>query len=114
MGRNVISEQTNLIKWAEASPTISRFFPSEYGTDIEYYPEESKHEKPHQQKLKVRKYIHEHVKRLEITYLVTGPYADLYMGKGRKTEWGSFDPISKKATLLGTGDEPVSFTTMDE
>jgi len=51
---------------------------------------------------------------LQYTYLVTGPYADLYMGKSKNNEYGSFDVKAKSATLLGTGDEPVSFTTMEE
>lgn len=62
----------------------------------------------------MRKYIRENVRKLHITYLVTGPYSDLYLGKmsGEATETGSFDPQEKKAVLLGTGKEPVSFTTM--
>jgi len=102
-----------LIALAEKSSTIHTFFPSEYGTDIEYYPH-SVHEKPHQLKLQVRKYISENVKKLNITYLVTGPYSDLYIGKqtGEAAKAGSFDPMSKRAVLLGTGDEKISFTTM--
>ena len=103
-----------MIKLAESSPNIIRFFPSEYGTDIEYYPDESPHEKPHQLKLKVRKYIKDHVKRLEHTYLVTGPYADMYLSNGNNPETGFWDIEGKKAVLLGTGDDAVSFTTRPE
>jgi hypothetical protein len=96
------------------TPNIKRFFPSEYGTDIEY-GSQSATEKPHQQKLKVRAYIREAVKRLEYTYLVTGPYAEGYIGKGRgDLSAGGFDVQARKAVLLGTGNEKISLTTMPE
>jgi nucleoside-diphosphate-sugar epimerase len=109
----VILTQIPLISLAEASSTIHTFYPSEYGTDIEYGPS-SVNEPPHQRKLQVRKHIRENVKRLNITYLVTGPYSDLYIGKmrGNASKTGTFDPKEKKAVLLGTGNERVSFTTM--
>ncbi|GME28896.1 Isoflavone reductase family protein [Neofusicoccum parvum] len=114
VGRNVIAEQINLIKLAEASPSIKRFFPSEYGTDIKYGPA-SASEKPHQQKLKVRAYLEsDAVKRLEYTYLVTGPYADMYIQKSAVDEAGTFDVKAKKATLLGDGNGKISLTTMDD
>lgn len=114
LGRTAIQLQIPLIKVAESSPTIKRFFPSEYGTDIEYSPDSST-EKPHQQKLKVRAYIRDNVKRLEHTYLVTGPYPEMYIQANRnKPELGSFDVLAKKAWLLGTGKEKVSFTTMPD
>jgi NmrA-like family len=101
-----------LIQWASET-SVTRFFPSEYGTDIEYSPK-SASEKPHQQKLKVRKYMAT-VKDLEWTYLVTGPYSDLYFGPTRTNpEVGSFEPKDKKATLLGDGKGRVSFTAMAE
>lgn len=111
LGRNAILTQIPLIKLAEASPSIKYFYPSEYGTDIEYGPK-SPNEKPHQLKLQVRKFIRENVKELKITYLVTGPYSDLFIAPNKDPRVGSFDPKSKKATLLGTGEEQVSFTTM--
>lgn len=112
VGRNVIGEQINLLKLAEQTENIVRFFPSEYGTDIEYSAA-SASEKPHQQKLKVRKYIRESVKRLEYTYLVTGPYADLYVGAlSAAPDAGSFDVEAKKAVLLGDGEGNISLTTM--
>lgn len=110
----MIDSQINLICLAEESGTINRFFPSEYGTDIEYFPH-SKDEKPHQQKLKVRAYIREHVKRLEYTYLVTGPYADSYIGPTKAApDAGSFNVLTKEATILGDGEGRVSLTTMAE
>jgi hypothetical protein len=114
VGRNVIAHQIDLIRLAEQTENIKRFFPSEYGTDIVYGPK-SANEKPHQLKLKVRAYLQDHVKRLEYTYLVTGPYADGYIGKGLgDPRAGSFDVKAKKAYLLGTGKEKVAMTTRPE
>jgi nucleoside-diphosphate-sugar epimerase len=103
--------QIPLLKLAEASSSIKYFYPSEYGTDIEYGPKSPK-EKPHQLKLQVRKFIRENVRKIKITYLVTGPYSDLFIAPNKDPRIGSFDPKGKKATLLGTGKEKVSFTTM--
>ncbi|QDS75962.1 hypothetical protein FKW77_003701 [Venturia effusa] len=113
VGRAVIQSQIPLLALAEQTPNIKRFFPSEYGTDIEYGPKPPG-EKPHQQKLKVRKYIRENVKRLEVTYLVTGPYVDGYIGAPNRGDvrLGGFDVKNRKAYLLGTGKEKVAFTTM--
>ncbi|KAK4898263.1 hypothetical protein LTR27_004270 [Elasticomyces elasticus] len=115
-GRNAILSQIDLLRWAEQTPNIKRFFPSEYGTDIEYSPETSPHEKPHQLKLKVRAFIKEHIKRLEHTYVVTGPYAEMAFGRMPPAieVAGTFDVQGKRAILLGTGDEPVSYTTMPD
>jgi len=111
LGRNTIADQIPLIELAEKTETIKKFFPSEFGTDIEYGPQ-SKDEKPHQQKLKVRKYIREHVKRLEYSFIVTGPFADGFIGAPRgESRAGGFDVKAKKAILLGTGEEKVSLTT---
>lgn len=65
-------------------------------------------------KLQVRKFIKQDVRRLEITYLVTGPYADLFIGKSKNAEYGTFDVTAEKATLLSTGKEKISFTSMEE
>lgn len=35
VGRSIIHQQLELIKIADAHPDVKRFFPSEYGTDIE-------------------------------------------------------------------------------
>ncbi|KAJ4384459.1 hypothetical protein N0V86_000058 [Didymella sp. IMI 355093] len=111
LGRNAILTQIPLLKLAEASSSIKSFYPSEYGTDIEYGPQ-SPTEKPHQLKLQVRKFIRENVTKLKITYLVTGPYSDLFIAPNKDPRIGSFDPKARKATLLGTGGEKISFTTM--
>jgi hypothetical protein len=112
VGRAGIEKQIPLITWAEECG-VRRFVASEYGTDIEYWPQ-SAHEPPHQLKLKVRAHMRT-MKNIEHTYIVTGPYSDLYFGpmKGRP-ELGSFDAAQKKAVLLGDGDGPVSFTAMIE
>ena len=116
MGRAVIDAQIPLIQWASEIPSVRRFFPSEYGTDIEYGPN-SPTEKPHQQKLKVRAHMNAVARdRLEYTYLVTGPYSDLYFGPpmAAAPRAGGFDVQGKKATLLGDGKGRVSFTSMGE
>lgn len=110
MGRNAILAQIPLVKVAEASPSIQFFYPSEYGTDIEY-DASSTSEKPHQLKLQVRKYIREKTRKLKVTYLVTGPYSGLYFGSSPEPQAGTFNVKARKATLLGTGEEKVSFTT---
>ncbi|TKA69989.1 hypothetical protein B0A55_08841 [Friedmanniomyces simplex] len=114
-GRNAILSQIDLLRLAEQTQNIKRFFPSEYGTDIEYSPA-SANEKPHQLKLKVRAYIKEHVKRVQYTYVVTGPYAEMALSRMPPAieAAGSFDVHGKKAILLGSGDEPVSYTTMPD
>ncbi|KAF2770768.1 NAD(P)-binding protein [Teratosphaeria nubilosa] len=116
VGRPVIHHQVNLIEWADQHPDVKRFFPSEYGTDIEYGPS-SAQEKPHQQKLKVRAVL-KGVKDLDYTYVVTGPYADADRGlflsarPPEEEEAGTFDVKRKRAVLLGTGDGEISLTTM--
>ncbi|KAF2714067.1 NAD(P)-binding protein [Pleomassaria siparia CBS 279.74] len=115
LGRNVILLQNSLLTLAESSPTIHTFYPSEYGTDIEYAPS-SAHEKPHQLKLQVRKHIKENIRKLNVTYLVTGPYSDLFIQEldGDMAAAGSFDVKANKATLVGDGEGKVSFTTMHD
>jgi hypothetical protein len=117
VGRNVIETQVEWIRLADQDPGVQRFFPSEYGTDIEYGPK-SIDEKPHQKKIKVRAAIRA-AKNLDHTFLVTGPYADgdggLYFGTGGAgNESGHFDVKNKEATLIGDGNLKVSFTTMNE
>lgn len=51
---------------------------------------------------------------LDYTYVVTGPYSDLYFGKMAIDEIGTFDVKAGRAVLLGTGDEKISFTSMNE
>lgn len=117
VGRNVIEHQAELIRLANDSPSVHRFFPSEYGTDIEYGPK-SVDEPPHQKKLKVRATIRS-CDNLDHTFVVTGPYADgdpgLYFSANPYAKaGGSFDPKNKDAVLIGDGNLKISFTTMRE
>ncbi|KAF4977279.1 hypothetical protein FZEAL_6167 [Fusarium zealandicum] len=114
VGRNALETQIDLIRIAEESSSVKWFFPSEYGTDIEYGPQ-SASEKPHQLKLKVRRYIQENVKHLKYTYLVTGPYADMYLDlQPQAPEAGGFDIKNKKAVLIDNGEGKIGFTTMPD
>lgn len=115
VGRPIIHTQVQLLQLADRHPDVRRFFPSEYGTDIEYRPE-SAGEKPHQQKLKVRAALKD-VKDLDYTYLVTGPYGDaggLYLSAKPvgNDATGSFNVEHKRAVLLGNGNDKISLTTM--
>ena len=110
----ISSNSLNSIKWASETPNVTRFFPSEYGTDIEHNSR-SPNEKPHQLKLKVRAYAKTIPKdKLHFTYLVTGPYSDMYIWKSSNNEISTFDVKAKKAVLLGDGNGKVAFTTMHE
>lgn len=113
-GRAAIAKQIELLRWADQEEGVRWFFPSEFGTDIEYGPE-SKDEPPHQQKLKVRKFIREEVKRLRVTYLVTGPYFESWLGRAPGLELSpGFDVEKKEALLIEDGEGRVGFTTMPE
>jgi len=112
VGRGFIDGQINWIKLAGKVPTVKRFFPSEYGTDIEYSPE-SANEKPHQQKLKVRAALKE-AKYLDHTYVVTGPYAEAVLRSTPIPGSGSYNVKEKKAILYGAGTGKISLTTKDE
>lgn len=114
VGRNVIETQIKLFKLASESDSVKWFFPSEYGTDVEYGPQ-SADEKPHQLKLKVRKYIRENSNGLKYTFVVTGPYIDMYFTFNPDIpEAGGFDYKGKKAVLIDNGERKIGFTTMPE
>lgn len=113
-GRAAILSQIPIIEIAEQTPSVKRYYPSEFGTDIEH-PVTNDKEPPHQLKLKVRKYIREHVKRLDVTYLVVGPFPEFWFRMTKGTEYtGGFDVNNKKAILLGDGKGAVAFTSMPE
>jgi len=112
LGRHAIEKQIPIMSWAEEIG-VTRFFASEFGTDIEYFPD-SEHEPPHQMKLKVRAHM-KTLRRMEHTYVVTGPYSDLYFGAMKEApKAGGFDVERRRAYLLGDGDMPVSFTAMND
>ena len=115
VGRNVVQEQVRLAKIA-SNAGVKRFFPSEYGTDIEYGPQ-SAHEKPHQQKLKVRaamKQLQAEGSEMSYTYVVTGPFADGYVSNLPFEDAGMFDVKRRIAVLLGDGKGKISLTTNDD
>lgn len=96
---------------------VKRFFPSEFGTDIEYGPE-SIHEIPYQQKLKVTDALRK-TSRLEYACIVTGPYADgvepAFFGPcAAALEIGSYEVKTKTAILIGDGTGKISFTSPQE
>ncbi|KAJ7263513.1 hypothetical protein C8J57DRAFT_1333693 [Mycena rebaudengoi] len=112
VGRNVLQHQIELIRLAEETPSIKWFFPSEYGTDIEHN-DKSPDEKPHQIKLKVRAFVRDQVKRLKVTYVVTGPYFDMWVNTIPGLEAaGGFVNDKKEAYVIGDGDGKVGFCTM--
>jgi nucleoside-diphosphate-sugar epimerase len=116
VGRQVISAQLELIRLADKHPDVKRFFPSEYGTDVEHNATSST-ELPHQAKLKVRAALAA-TQTLEYTYIVTGPYANADRGlflsaAPTQTEAsGSFDVKRKRTVLLGDPDAKINLTTM--
>ncbi|OTA54784.1 NAD(P)-binding protein [Hypoxylon sp. EC38] len=114
LGRNALLRQIELLKLAEESKDVQWFFPSEYGTDIEY-DASSKDEKPHQNKLRVREFIRDNLNRVQCTYVVTGPYIDMFLPLVPVAEdAGGFDTKSKRAVVIGSGDEKIGFTTMPD
>ncbi|KAI0134021.1 NmrA-like family protein [Xylariales sp. AK1849] len=114
LGRTGLLEQIELLRLAEVGDSVQWFFPSEYGTDIEY-DASSKDEKPHQNKLKVRRFIREEVKRVKVTYVVTGPYADMFLEyKSGFEAAGGYDTKRKEAVLVGDGEDKIGLTTMPD
>jgi len=113
VGRGGLQHQIDLLKWAEESDSVKWFLPSEFGTDIEHNTDKSPNEKPHQLKLKVRKYVREQIKRLKVTYVVTGPYFDMWINLVPGAEVvGGFDSATKQAYIIDDGEGKVGFCTM--
>ncbi|KAK3984652.1 hypothetical protein QBC44DRAFT_336677 [Cladorrhinum sp. PSN332] len=113
VGRGGLQHQIELLRLAEQSETVKWFLPSEYGTDIEHNTDKSPNEKPHQLKLKVRKYIRENLKKVKVTYVVTGPYFDMWVDTQPGLEIvGGFKPDEKKAWVIDDGEGKVGFCTM--
>ncbi|KAL4964307.1 uncharacterized protein BDV14DRAFT_209446 [Aspergillus stella-maris] len=114
LGRGVITQQINLVQWADETAHIKRFLPSEYGTDIEYSPL-SAGEKPHQAKLKVRAALRAS-KDLEYAFVVTGPYADVpfFLDRKQDEEGGSWDVKQRRAVIVGGGEERVSLVACED
>ncbi|GAB1315287.1 Isoflavone reductase family protein [Madurella fahalii] len=113
VGRGGLQHQLNLLRLAEASKSVQWFLPSEFGTDIEHNADKSPHEPPHQLKLQVRKYIRENLKRVKVTYVVTGPYFDMWVDVAPGLEKaGGFVPEKKQAYVIEDGNGKVGFCTM--
>ncbi len=114
LGRGALHTQTELVRLADESGSVRWFFPSEYGTDVEYGPK-SAAEKPHQNKLAIRKYLRENVKNMQVTYLVTGPYFDMWVNAVPGIEaCGGFVVDKKQAYMIDDGQGKVGFCTMWE
>ncbi|KAL2269255.1 hypothetical protein VTJ83DRAFT_4101 [Remersonia thermophila] len=114
VGRGGLQHQFELLRLAEASESVQWFLPSEFGTDIEHN-DKSPNERPHQVKLQVRKYIRENLKRLKVTYVVTGPYFDMWVNAVPDFEVaGGFLPDQKKAYVIEDGNGKVGFCTMSD
>lgn len=114
VGRGGLQHQINLLRLAEESDSVKWFLPSEFGTDIEHN-DKSPNERPHQLKLQVRKYIRENVKRVKVTYVVTGPYFDMWVDTVPGFEKaGGFVPDKKQAYVIEDGNGKVGFCTMPE
>ncbi|CAK7274125.1 hypothetical protein SEPCBS57363_006000 [Sporothrix epigloea] len=114
LGRGALTIQTNLVQLAAQAETVKWFFPSEYGTDIEHNAK-SPNEKPHQHKLALRKFIRDSIRpeQLHITYLVTGPYFDMWVHAASPL-LGGFDPSKKAASIISDGEAKVGFCTMPD
>ncbi|KAJ7486204.1 hypothetical protein B0H11DRAFT_1913918 [Mycena galericulata] len=111
VGRGALQLQLDLLRLAEESGSVKWFFPSEYGTDVEHN-DKSPNEKPHQVKLKVRKYVREEIKRVKVTYVVTGPYFDMWVDTMPGIEQtGGFVNAKKEAYLI-EGSAKIGFCTM--
>ncbi|KAK8230787.1 isoflavone reductase family protein [Phyllosticta capitalensis] len=123
LGRSILSQQTTLLRLAASrSSSIRRVFPSEYGTDVLHPVTPDPHaEPPHRFKLEARA-----LRSLSYTYLVTGPYADMYVGmtgrdlvtRDAEQAWdraGGFDVRRRRATLLcQTSPSPSSSSSSDD
>jgi hypothetical protein len=114
VGRGALELQIEWIRLAEESTSVKWFLPSEYGTDIEHNSK-SPNEKPHQLKLKVRAYVRDQVKRLKVTYVVTGPYFDMWVNTMSGVEIsGGFVTEKKEVYIIDEGEGKVGFCTMWE
>ncbi|KAK4078363.1 uncharacterized protein Triagg1_3379 [Trichoderma aggressivum f. europaeum] len=114
LGRGALEAQKELIRLAEASPTVRWFFPSEFGTDPEH-DERSAQERPHQTKLAIRKFIRENTKQLNVTYLIVGPYFDMWVDQRKWSDGlGGVDVVGREAILTGDGDTKIGFTTLKD
>lgn len=107
LGRATLKYQPKIIDAAEHSQSVQWFLPSEYGTDVAYN-EKSASEPTHVGKLALRKHIREKIERLKVTYVVTGPYFDMWLYPIPGYEQaGGFVPSEKKAYVIDDGEGKV-------
>ncbi|OAQ64930.1 NADH(P)-binding domain-containing protein [Pochonia chlamydosporia 170] len=110
--KEFVDVHLNLIKACQASPRCKRFIPSEYGGDLETYPD-----LPHFYYLTrdpIRQVLREQ-KEIEWTLVSVGWLADYIVPKKNRylTDAGEAFPIditSKKVIIPGTGNDPVDLT----
>lgn len=115
LGRGALHRQLELLRLAdEEASGVRWFFPSEYGTDVEHNAR-SAAEQPHQMKLRVRQFVREEIKRVKVTYMVTGPYFDMWVDTvpGLRVA-GGFVKETKEAFVINEGQDRVGFCTMWE
>ncbi len=63
----------------------------------------------------MRSFALSRIKRLKVTYVVTGPYFDMWVNAIPGMEpAGGFKPDTKEAYLVGDGEGKVGFCTMWE
>ena len=66
-------------------------------------------------KLKVRKFVRDNLKRVKVTYVVTGPYFDMWVDVAPGAEEaGGFDVSKKHAYVIDDGEGRIGFCTMWE
>lgn len=100
LGRATLQYQPKIIDAAEQSTSVQWFLPSEFGTDVEHNADSAR-EPTHVGKLALRKHIREHVSRLKVTYVVTGPYFDMWLYPTPGCEQaGGFNIEGKKAYVV--------------
>lgn len=120
LGRGAIAKQIALLRWADEGDDVRWFLPSEYGTDVEYYGEAGRDEKPHQQKLRVRAFVRDGgVRRVAVTYVVTGPYFESWAREATPSgikdiavSW--FDVPAREAQVIEDGAGRIGFTSMPD
>lgn len=64
----------------------------------------------------MRKFIRENIKQLQVTYVVTGPYFESWVGRlpGLFDVCPGYDAKTKSALLIEDGEGRVGFTTMPD
>ncbi|KAE8419975.1 hypothetical protein BDV36DRAFT_250304 [Aspergillus pseudocaelatus] len=107
-----IDVHLNLIKACQASPRCKRFIPSEYGGDLERYPDVPLFY--YLTRDPIRKVLQDQ-KEIEWTLVSVGWLVDYVVPQQNRylTDAGEAFPIditSKKITIPGTGDDPVDVT----